>query len=342
MHKFLSVSSLLIVFIVFVATSAESQYRPETQALSKTESKAQVTAASAEKPTLAFPNCTQAQFNSTGSKLFYSCQLKERHSQFQIYERDLEANTERRISFNDGDSLFPLPYRDQLYFFSTTDNNKRLSFQTEKSVAQLDLFAMNLKSKDITAMTGQNIIRSSPQLSPFSLYWNEKAENQIQWFSLDLETQKIRQLKIPSTLVVKDLVQIGKQEWLLISTNEILKWNEKNSKITESKLQAESENMRPIFFSHNQDGAIIRLKTPIKLANSETASDLIWISSRDSCAVKLDGLPKETRYVSLNPSNPEQVALTLVQDDSTRVEVKSLKMDLGTCGSIQISSKLEK
>lgn len=287
-----------------------------------------------------FMNCTNPQFNSTGSKLYYSCKSKLRHEQYQVYELDLVTRAEKRLTFNDGDSLFPLPYRDQVFYFSNTDNRKRAALTGANNLAFADLFSLNLVTKEIEALTSENLNRSSAQISRFSIYFSETNLNTTTWHAVDLETKRHRLLRIPKEVNANSIIQISKNDWILISTAKILRWNE-ISKTSELLVSADIAEGMPRLLMQNQDGALIKLKDKIKLKSDLVESNLIWITAADICPVKSEDLDENVKSFAVNPMNSEQVALTLVQGPNTRIEIKSLKIVIGSCGKQLISSKLE-
>jgi Tol biopolymer transport system component len=100
-----------------------------------------------------------------GRKFIFTSHLRAAHSNWQIYEWDLSAGSERRVTFSDGDSVSPhyLQDGDRIIYASTTDELKErpLLLQKKNETANStrppsDLYLSRLNGLDIVRITNRS------------------------------------------------------------------------------------------------------------------------------------------------------------------------------------------
>jgi hypothetical protein len=145
-----------------------------------------------------------AVFSTDGEKIFYISKNRRSHKNFQIHEYDLTMQSDRRITFQDGDVLkvFPLE-TDQILYSSNTDEIKEQPFAAEADlrypkaeIYQSDLFGNNiLRLTNSPSFDGdmvfvpekKQMLFTSSRGGPPGLYWLDLQTDKVTVFQFDKE-----------------------------------------------------------------------------------------------------------------------------------------------------------
>lgn len=96
-------------------------------------------------------------FSADGEKIIFASRSRPHHKQAQIYEFNLKKNTERRVSFSDGDAFDPIYVgEDAILYASTTDEIKENPLKNfDKGLPPSELYMSDVYGGDILRLTTQ-------------------------------------------------------------------------------------------------------------------------------------------------------------------------------------------
>jgi Tol biopolymer transport system component len=98
-------------------------------------------------------------FSPTGEQIIFVSSHRANHKGQQVYELDLKRNTERRVTFSDGDSFDPIYLNDiEIVYSSTTDEikeNPLMNKTFDKKTPPSDIYRSDLVGNEILRMTHQ-------------------------------------------------------------------------------------------------------------------------------------------------------------------------------------------
>lgn len=276
-------------------------------------------------------------FSESGNSLLFISSKRFHHKSAQVYELDLLKNSERRITFHDGEDSRPLYIdRNQILYFSNTDEIKEnllLSNENKALAAGADLYMSDLFGNDIERLThspgfdgdGIYIKGLKPHIYASSLF-----KNQICLIKIDPHThntnvilsEQNKEFRYPAqspngkelAFIEKDLKQ---NQYSIKLLNLITK---KVTELTTSKQPIEdlvwNANLNKLIYTRTQQNQ----KTIIEFFDSE-----------QKCVVEQIQDAYSLKQANVSNRGTLQIAFTLIQNGNKQIYMGPLNKNLGTC-----------
>jgi Tol biopolymer transport system component len=259
--------------------------------------------------------------STTGTQLLFSSSDRISHSHSQIYNLDLEALTEKRLTFQDGQVVKPFWFMDKIIYSSTTDEIKErpLVLQKFSGLAQpsFEIYQSDIEGTEIERLTDR----------PGKDQALGVIRNQIYYFKEELGITSIKQLDTQETLIDWEAPMLAAEystitEAWLMSFKDQLKIKHRAYEIS-VPLPFKKSNLIESRWSHS--GRLIT----VVLQNEQKHSTLIY-SIADECFKSiLDYDHKITGALFLD--SKQQLILSAEKDSGVQIFIKPIEMKQLTC-----------
>ncbi len=275
--------------------------------------------------------------SESGNSLLFISSKRFHHKGSQVYELDLLKNTERRITFHDGDASRPIYIdRNQILYFSNTDEIKEnflLNNENKNVTAGSDLYMSDLFGNEIVRLT------HNPGFDGDAIY-NKNAKPSI-YYSTEMKNQFSLVKTDPNTHVSNTIIT---------STDKTLRHpalspDSKEIAFIEKDLKQNNYSIKSL--------NLITKKITVLATSSLPLEDLIWNSATNrlfytrmltnqktlieiydpnqKCIVQQIQDAYSLRYPHVNSRGTLMIAFTLIQNGNRQIFMGPLNTDLGTC-----------
>ena len=282
-----------------------------------------------------------ARFSSGGDKILFISSQRASHQNSQVYEFEILRNTERRITFQDGEIKNPFYIDDhQIIYSSTTDeikenlaemigSNNPSSERPPTELYQSDLYGNEIQrltyfpgyDDEATYVSGAN---------PYLIFTSFR-NNLLGIFKYNLK------LKIATPL----LVEKDRDKWnaTLSSDNKQIAWLEKNKahkgyaimlsplkNLKPKILKQDDVEWRDLHFIHNSNQLIYSAQSK----NEKVFHIELFDFEKNCTQIVFSGLDSLTQP-SFSPGSPNRVVFTRVMKNTRQIYLVDIPADLGPC-----------
>jgi Tol biopolymer transport system component len=259
--------------------------------------------------------------NAAGTQLLFSSSERVNHNHSQVYNLDLEALTEKRLTFQDGQVVKPFWFLDKVIYSSTTDEIKErpLVLQKFSGLAQpsFEIYQSDTDGSEIERLTDR----------PGKDQALGVIRNQIYYSKEELGITSIRQLDSQETLIDWEAPLLtvefsnSTEAWLL-SFKDQLKIKHKTYEISVS-LPFKKSTLIESRWSHSS-----RLITAV-LQNEQNYSVLIYSIADECFKTILESDKKITGALLMDTK--QQLILSAETDTGVQIFIKPIELKQLKC-----------
>lgn len=281
-----------------------------------------------------------AHFSADGNKVIYLSRRRLQHKNTQIYEMNLQKNTERRVTFQDGEVSNPIYLNDQqiIYASNTDEIKENLAPSTPKNTTQdylgLDIYRSDLFGNDIDRLTHVAGYDDEPVVVTWPrphLIFTSRRDGASGLFKYDFKTN--------ATSVF--LFDKNKDQWgaAVSPSSQHIAWLEKEkSKNTFRIMLSPLKNTKPVPLKEEEtefrDLHFIPNTTKLIYAAKQKGQDLFHIEVFDFKKKKCTQVLFSGRDSLVQPSvsfNGLRILMTRILKDTRQVYIVDYPEKIGPC-----------
>jgi Tol biopolymer transport system component len=287
-----------------------------------------------------------AVFSSDGDKIYYISKNRRGHQNSQIHEYDLTLQSDRRITFQDGEIFSVVPGEgDQIIYASNTDEIKEEPFAREQDSRYLkaDLYSSDLYGNEIARLTQspgyegdmifvpqkKQVLFTSMRSGVPGLYWLNLSTGRTTSFVVDKERAVRSPVLSPDGKNFFWVQEDPKDKTQSIITSP---WPGKGSKIVKT-LKGQIKNLAikstgQVVYSWQPDGSDL---SQIDIYDADKACTQTLLKSK---------LNFSEPQFSVN--NPNLMIFRVANNDKSQIYRWQIPVDLGPCNEQPPSDTLKK
>jgi Tol biopolymer transport system component len=287
-----------------------------------------------------------AVFSDDGDKIFYISKNRKGHKNTQIHEYDLTLQTDRRMTFQDGEVLSVIPLNDQIIVYaSNTDEIKEEPFAGEKdpSYPKAEIYQSDMFGAEITRLTNNSgfdgemiYVPGKKQLLFVSLrsglpglYWLDLQTEKVTPFYVDKEKVQRSPALSDDGKSIYWIEEDAKDKMNSIVTATILG---KNRKVVRS-LKGTIKSVLP-----NRTGQVVYSWLP----EGAEFSQVDYFDAEKTCTQTLLKSKLNFSEPQFSVKNPNLMIFRVSNNDKSQIYRWQLPVDLGPCNEQVPSDTMKK